>query len=165
MKSAYLGLGSNLGNRMAFLRGGRDLLISRRDIILTLFAGIYEAKAIGGPPESPSFLNTVLQIQTSLQPYELLEVCLEVEEQFGRTRGSHWAPRTMDIDILMYADLILTDERLTVPHPRLTERAFVLVPLSQIATDIMHPVSQKTIGELASECPGTDDVALVRTSW
>ena len=126
METAYLGLGSNLGNRMAFLRGGRDLLIGRQDLSLTQFAGIYEAKAIGGPPESPSFLNTVLQIQTSLQPYQLLEVCLEVEEQFGRTRGTRWAPRTLDIDILMYANVIITDNRLMIPHPRLTERAFVL---------------------------------------
>ena len=100
MNTAYLGLGSNLGNRMAFLRGGRDALISKPGIDFVKASGVYETEAVGGPPDNPLFLNSVLEIKTSLSPQELLQACLAVEDDFGRSRPVRWAPRTLDIDIL-----------------------------------------------------------------
>ena len=100
MNTAYLGLGSNLGNRMAFLRSGRDALVDLSEIVLIRAAGVYETEAVGGPPENPLFLNTALQIETTLEPQQLLAACLAIEDEFGRSRPVRWAPRTLDIDIL-----------------------------------------------------------------
>ena len=165
MKTAFLGLGSNLGNRLAFLRGGRDILSKQAGIELIQASGVYETEAIGGPPDNPLFLNTVLQIQTSLEPDQLLEACLEAENEFGRSRAVRWAPRTLDIDILFYDDQVLCEEHLTVPHPRLQERAFVLAPLLGIAPDLKHPLLDQTIAELAAESAGIAELVPLRTSW
>lgn len=165
MNTAYLGLGSNLGNRLAFLRGGRDALIDHSDIELVRAAGVYETEAIGGPPDNPFFLNTVLQIQTTLAPYPLLEACLSVEDAFGRSRPVRWAPRTLDIDILFYTDQILSEENLTIPHPRLHERAFVLAPLLEIAPDLRHPLLDQTVTELAAASSGVAELVPFRTTW
>jgi 2-amino-4-hydroxy-6-hydroxymethyldihydropteridine diphosphokinase len=165
MNTAYLGLGSNLGNRLAFLRGGRDALVDRPEIELLRAAGVYETEAIGGPPDNPLFLNTVLQIQTTLAPLQLLEACLAVEDDFGRSRPVRWAPRTLDIDILFYADQILSEELLTIPHPRLQERAFVLAPLMEIAPDLRHPLLDQTVTELAAASIGVEELVPFRTTW
>lgn len=165
MNTAYLGLGSNLGNRLAFLRGGRDTLINRPGIELIQVSGVYETEAIGGPPDNPLFLNTVLEIQTSLEARQLLEACLAAEDEFGRSRPVRWAPRTLDIDILFYADQIICEERLTIPHPRLQERAFVLAPLLEIAPDFKHPLLDQTITELAAGSAGIAELVPLRTTW
>jgi 2-amino-4-hydroxy-6-hydroxymethyldihydropteridine diphosphokinase len=165
MNSAYLGLGSNLGNRMAFLRSGRDSLVDRFDIALIRAAGVYETEAVGGPPENPLFLNTVLQIETSLEPHQLLAACLSIEDEFGRTRPARWAPRTLDIDILFYADRVICEEDLIIPHPRLQERSFVLAPLREIAPDLRHPLLDQTINELATASAGIEELVPMRTSW
>ena len=165
MNTAYLGLGSNLGNRMAFLRGGRDALTSNPGIELVRAAGIYETKAIGGPPENPKFLNSVLEIETSLDAHKLLETCLAVEDEFGRTRPARWAPRTLDIDILFYDDQVICEETLIIPHPRLHERAFVLAPLLEIAPDFKHPLLDRTITEIAKGSIGIAELAPLRESW
>lgn len=165
MNTAYLGLGSNLGNRLAFLRGGRDTLINRPGIELIQVSGVYETEAIGGPPDNPLFLNTVLEIQTSLEARQLLEACLAAEDEFGRSRPVRWAPRTLDIDIIFYADQIICEERLTIPHPRLQERAFVLAPLLEIAPDFKHPLLDQTITELAAGSAGIAELVPLRTTW
>lgn len=165
MNTAYLGLGSNLGNRLAFLRGGRDALLKQAEIELILAAGIYETEAVGGPPDSPPFLNTVLLLQTSLDPYQLLDACLAAENEFGRSRPMRWAPRTLDIDILFYDNLVISEDRLTVPHPRLQERAFVLAPLLEIAPDLKHPLLDQTIAELAADSAGVAELVPLRTTW
>lgn len=165
MNTAYLGLGSNLGNRLAFLRGGRNALIDRPDIELIQVSGVYETEAIGGPPDNPLFLNTVLQIQTTLGPQQLLEACLAVEDEFGRSRPVRWAPRTLDIDILFYTDQVISEERLTIPHPRLQERAFVLAPLVEIAPEFRHPLLEQTVTELAAENAGVAELVPLRTTW
>ncbi|HSO10197.1 MAG TPA: 2-amino-4-hydroxy-6-hydroxymethyldihydropteridine diphosphokinase, partial [Desulfoprunum sp.] len=121
MVIAYLGLGSNLGNRLAFLRGGRDSLTSRFDIVLLRASGVFETEAVGGPPDNPPFLNAVLEIETSLSPRDLLAACQAVEDEFGRTRPMEWAPRTLDIDLLMYGEATISETDLQVPHPRLHE--------------------------------------------
>ena len=165
MNTAYLGLGSNLGNRLAFLRGGRDALVDQSGIELIQTAGVYETKAIGGPEGNPLFLNTVLEIQTSLEAHQLLKACLAVEDEFGRSRPVRWAPRTLDIDILFYADQVICEERLTIPHPRLQERDFVLAPLMEIAPDFKHPLLDQTITELAAGSSGVAALAPLRTTW
>jgi len=165
MNTAYLGLGSNLGNRMAFLRSGRDTLVAQPGIVLIRAAGVYETEAVGGPPENPLFLNTVLQIETSLEPQQLLATCMAVENEFGRSRPVRWSPRTLDIDILFYADQVICEENLTTPHPRLQERAFVLAPLREIAPDLRHPLLEQTITALAAECAGVEELVPMRTSW
>jgi 2-amino-4-hydroxy-6-hydroxymethyldihydropteridine diphosphokinase len=165
MNTAYLGLGSNLGNRMAFLRSGRDTLVDQPGIVLIRAAGVYETEAVGGPPENPLFLNTVLQIETSLEPQQLLATCMAVENEFGRSRPVRWSPRTLDIDILFYADQVICEENLTTPHPRLQERAFVLAPLREIAPDLRHPLLEQTITALAAECAGVEELVPMRTSW
>ena len=165
MNTAYLGLGSNLGNRMAFLRSGRDTLVDQSGIVLIRAAGVYETEAVGGPPENPLFLNTVLQIETSLEPQQLLATCMAVEDEFGRSRPVRWSPRTLDIDILFYADLVICEENLTIPHPRLQGRAFVLAPLREIAPDLRHPLLEQTISVLAAGCAGVEELVPMRTSW
>lgn len=165
MKTAYLGLGSNLGNRMAFLRSGRDTLVSQPGINLVKASGIYETEAVGGPPDNPLFLNTVLEITTGLAPQELLDACLSVEDEFGRSRPVRWAPRTLDIDILFYEDLVVCEEALIIPHPRLHERAFVLAPLLEIAPDFRHPLLGQSVSELASGSLGVATLEPLRESW
>ena len=165
MNTAYLGLGSNLGNRMAFLRGGRDTLINNPDVELIQASSVYETEAIGGPADNPLFLNAVLQIKTSLSPGQLLSTCLAVEDEFGRSRPVRWAPRTLDIDILFYGDQVVCQERLDIPHPRLQERAFVLAPLQEIAPDYKHPVLDKTVAELAAGSADVAELVPMRESW
>jgi 2-amino-4-hydroxy-6-hydroxymethyldihydropteridine diphosphokinase len=165
MNSAYLGLGSNLGNRLAFLRGAREALVNHPEIELIQASAVYETEAVGGPPDNPLFLNTVLQVQTSLTPQQLLATCLAIETEFGRSRPVRWAPRTIDIDILFYADQIISEEDLTIPHPRLQERAFVLAPLIEIAPDLKHPLLERSITELAAGSSGVAELVPLRTSW
>lgn len=165
MNTAYLGLGSNLGNRLAFLRGGRDTLVNRSDITLVQASGVYETEAVGGPPDNPLFLNTVLQVETSLSPEKLLEACLAVEDEFGRSRPVRWSPRTLDIDILFYEGQVICEEHLTIPHPRLQERSFVLAPLLEIAPDLTHPVLDKTVAEMAAGSSGVAELVPLRESW
>lgn len=165
MHTAYLGLGSNLGNRLAFLRGGRDALVSRPGIAFVQTASVFETEAIGGPSDNPLFLNSVLEVQTSLAPRELLEACLATEAEFGRSRPIRWAPRTLDIDILFYAEQVICEEELTIPHPRLQERPFVLAPLIEIAPHLKHPLLDQTITELAAGSSGVSELVPLRTSW
>lgn len=165
MSTAYLALGSNLGNRLAFLRGGRDILAKSPAIELIQASGVYETEAVGGPADNPLFLNAVLEIQTTFDPEQLLEACLAAEDEFGRSRPIRWAPRTLDIDILLYADRVLCEEDLTIPHPRLQERAFVLAPLLEIAPDLKHPLLDQTITELAASCSGVAELAPLRSTW
>jgi 2-amino-4-hydroxy-6-hydroxymethyldihydropteridine diphosphokinase len=165
MTTAYLGLGSNLGNRLAFLRGGRDSLCNRFDIALSRASAVYETLAVGGPADNPAFLNAVLEIETALEPHELLAACLAVENEFGRTRPMAWAPRTLDIDLLLYGEVVVDEAALHLPHLRLHERAFVLAPLNELVPDLHHPVLRKTIRSLVAELPPGTIPAPLRMIW
>ena len=129
----YLGLGSNLGDRLANLTAALRGL-ENRDVRTLRSSRVYETDPVGGPPQ-PEYLNAVIEVETALEPRDLLSVCLEVEDELGRERGERWGPRTIDIDLLTYGDREIDEPNITVPHPRMHERAFVLVPLLELDAD------------------------------
>jgi len=144
--TVYLGLGSNLGNRQKNIDMALELLSQRMQI--KKVSSIYETDPIGNT-DQPRFLNIVCQVNTILEPQELLTLGKGIEFKLGRTPGYEVnSPRTIDIDILLYGATVMNTEKLTIPHPKLTERAFVLVPLSEIAPDAVHPVMKKTARQL-----------------
>ncbi len=130
MTRAYIGLGSNLGDRTRVLRAAIDRLAHK--VTVTAASSVYET-APWGRRDQPPFLNCCVAVDTSLAPRELLALLLGVETELGRTRGEPWGPRTIDLDLLLFGDEAITSADLVVPHPRLIERAFVLVPLAEIA--------------------------------
>jgi len=132
--TAYLGLGSNLGDRLANLREAAALLGAQEGLKVLRSSRVYESDPVAGPPQ-PEYLNAVLEVETSLSPIELLGVCQRVEKALGRVRGERWGPRTMDVDVLTYDDETLDEPELRVPHPRMHERGFVLIPLSELDPD------------------------------
>lgn len=143
--TVYLGLGSNMGNRKANLDKGLELLSQR--VRLGRLSATYDTAPVGNT-QQPRFLNLVCQVYTRLAPMELLTLAKGIESKLGRTLSERNAPRPLDIDILFYGDQIIETPKLVIPHPRLEERDFVLVPLVEIAPNLVHPVSSKTIKEL-----------------
>jgi len=143
--TVYLGLGSNMGNRKDNLDKGLEFLSHRAQI--GQVSSIYDTTP-EGDVEQPRFLNLTCQILTRLAPMELLTLVKGIESKLGRTPAEPNTPRPLDIDILFYADQIVDSPKLVIPHPRLAERDFILVPLAEIAPDLVHPVSGKTIKEL-----------------
>jgi 2-amino-4-hydroxy-6-hydroxymethyldihydropteridine diphosphokinase len=133
---AYLGIGSNLGDRLAYLQLAVDELGRRPGVDLVAVSRVYETAPVGGPPQDPYF-NAVVAIDTSMEPIELLHECRRIEERAGRVRVEHWGPRTLDVDILLLDDCRVDLPDLTLPHPRMRERGFVLAPLRDVAPDLV----------------------------
>lgn len=144
MNKAYLGLGTNMGEREIYLSSAVKLLDNYENIVVTNKSKIYETKAWGYTDQA-DFLNMCIEIKTSLNEYELLKVCQEVELKLNRERIIRWGPRTIDVDILFFNDIILNNEDLCIPHPRISERAFVLIPLMDINKNLL--IKGKVIGE------------------
>ncbi|MGD0152924.1 MAG: 2-amino-4-hydroxy-6-hydroxymethyldihydropteridine diphosphokinase [Thermacetogeniaceae bacterium] len=140
---AYIGLGSNLGDRAVYLAAARQSLAGTPGILIARTSSLYETEPVGYTDQG-WFLNQVAEIATSLAPYELLQVLQGIEQDLGRRRLIRWGPRVIDLDLLLYGDAMLTDPDLTVPHPRIYERSFVLAPLCEIAPDYVHPDGQTT---------------------
>lgn len=156
LTTIYLLLGSNLGDRALLMRTATDR-IGERIGDVTRASGLYETAPWGGI-EQPAFLNQVLEISTILAPEEVLRIILEIEHELGRVRYERWGARHLDIDILYFGKIVMDTPRLTVPHPRLHERRFTLVPLAEIAPKFMHPVLEKTNTELLEVCADTEAV-------
>jgi 2-amino-4-hydroxy-6-hydroxymethyldihydropteridine diphosphokinase len=144
---AFIGLGSNMGDRAAHLGAARCALAGSEGIDITGASSIYETEPVGYT-EQGWFLNQVVGIATGLDPFDLLRVLLEIEQKLGRQRSIRWGPRVIDLDLLLYGDAVLNSPELTVPHPRLYERGFVLAPLSEIAPQHVHPDGRTTLEHL-----------------
>ncbi len=157
---AAIALGSNLGDRQAHLELALDAIARTPNITLASHSQFYETVAVG--PPQPNYLNACVLISTQLTPEELLNTLLQIELQLGRIRRERWGPRTLDLDILLFADQVIRRPELQIPHPRMHERAFVLVPLAEIAPHWVEPVSGLAIAQLldAVDCSGVKKLAL-----
>ncbi len=153
-EQVYVAMGSNLGDRDAHLAAGLAALRATEGVEVVAVSPLYETDPVGPPPQGP-YLNGAIELATTLAPDSLLDRLLEIEVSRGRSRGpDRNAARTLDLDLLLYGDLVIDEPGLTVPHPRLHERPFVLVPLVQIAPEAVHPVLGLTVQRLRDRLPG-----------
>ena len=153
-QQAAIALGSNLGDCRATLEGALAALDADPDVRLLRRSAWYRSAPVG--PPQPDYLNGCAVLAVSLTPEGLLDRLQATEARFGRVRAERWGPRTLDLDLILFGDLILSGERLQIPHPRLQERAFVLVPLAEIAPDWIEPHTGRTVAALARAL-GEDD--------
>jgi len=142
--TAYLSLGSNMDDRLDYLRRALAKLRDAGKIRLTKISSVYETDPVGYT-EQGKFLNLAVKLETEWSPFDLLDICQKIEQQLGRKRIIRWGPRTVDVDILLYNREQIDSERLTIPHPRMLKRAFVLVPLAEIDPDLVIPGTGKTV--------------------
>ena len=161
VRDVFVAMGSNVGDRLAHLRGALGALHEDADVRVLAASPIYESPAMTASPAEagPDFLNAVVKLSTTLDAGALLERLQAIERRAGRRREEErrWAPRTLDLDILIFGDEVIRREQLTVPHPRLAERRFVLKPLADLASDYLVPAPfKRTVAELLDECPDPD---------
>ena len=150
MPQALISLGSNLGERAENLdRAVRELRLTPGMQVIAI-SSWHATQPVGGPPGQREFLNGAALLETTLAPHELLARLLEIEASLGRVRSERWGPRMIDLDLLLYDDLVLNVPDLVVPHPRMAERGFVLEPAAEIAGTLFHPTMGKTVSELAA---------------
>ncbi len=156
MKKVYLGLGSNIGDRKANLSRALTLLGDR--VKINVVSSIYETEPVGYD-DQPKFLNAVCLARTNLGPLQLLSLVKSIESSMGRETGLPNGPRIIDIDIILFGNMSVIDPELTIPHPRMSERAFVLIPLAEIApADLIHPFTRERIADMAEEVAGREGV-------
>lgn len=147
-RTAGIAIGSNLGDSKKIVKDAVKIIGSRENIELIKVSSWYQTKPVG--PPQPDYINGCITIKTSLTPQELLQNLMEIEAQFGRERKERWGARTLDLDIIFYGDLVLSTPELEIPHPRMRERSFVLIPLAEIAPHWIDPVTGLTVLKLNS---------------
>jgi len=147
MARVFIALGSNMGDRAANIASALARLGELPKTQLVRMSSLIETEPVG-PAGQGRFLNGAAQIETQLEPSELLGALHNIEDELGRVRAEHWGPRTIDLDLLLYDDRVVDAPGLQVPHPRMAEREFVLAPLAEIAPDTVHPVSGRSVGEM-----------------
>ena len=162
MAIVYLSLGSNIGDRVGYLQQATLLLKAIPEISVISTSSFYESEPWKMDSEN-WFVNAVVQISTTLSPEKLLDECMRIEAQLGRKRTRGYQDRTIDIDILFYDDLVIHTETLTIPHPHFHKRAFVMVPMLEIAQDFVHPLFKKTVMQLYEELENPEMVLLYGT--
>ena len=154
----FLGLGSNLGDRESWIRRALEAL-ELRGVEIVQSSSIYETEPVGFVGQ-PDFLNLAVEVKTGLDPSSLMDACLKIEQSLGRRRGAKDGPRNIDIDLLYYGNTVTSSPDLTLPHPRIAERAFVLTPLAEIAPGFLAPESGKTVSEMLQACPDSSRILL-----
>lgn len=157
MPLSYIGFGSNIGDRLAHIQNALDTLSKTEGITLQRISSIYTTDPVGYE-EQAQFLNGVAAIQTTLSPLPLLHILKDIETAIGRKHRTRWGPREIDLDILIYGDLCVQTEKLVIPHPEMHLRGFVLVPLAEIAPNLVHPVFQETIQTLRNRLEDSKSV-------
>jgi 2-amino-4-hydroxy-6-hydroxymethyldihydropteridine diphosphokinase len=164
MAQVFVGLGSNLGDRRKFLRRAIIEMEGLKQTVLKNYSFIYETEPLG-LREQPIFLNMVAELDSSLQPRELLQELKDIEKLLGRTKTERWGPREIDVDLLYYSREIINEEGLLLPHPEVANRRFVLVPMKDIAANFLDPLKKQTIAELLIRCPDTSAVRKLPTPF
>ena len=157
--TAYLALGSNMGDRLANLKSALNLLVNQAEVIVVNTSSIYETQPVGFLNQG-SFLNMVIRVDTGHAPKKLLESCLKIEGEIGRKRDVRWGPRTIDLDILLYNQENIETEDLIIPHPRMHERAFVMIPLVEVNQDIHIQSVEKPINKWVENLPDKKGVRI-----
>lgn len=159
---AYIGIGSNIGDRLGYIQQSVTMLSSYEGVELLESSGFYETEPYGFKDQN-WFVNAIVKIRTTLSPVDLLHACQCVEEKLGRVREKKWGPRTIDLDILFYDDLVMDTDILTIPHPGMSERAYCIVPMLELDEDFIHPVLNKTMLQIHSDLESVDEVFLYGT--
>ncbi|WP_044895770.1 2-amino-4-hydroxy-6-hydroxymethyldihydropteridine diphosphokinase [Bacillus alveayuensis] len=159
VNNVYIALGSNIGNRLRYLHDAVKKLDEHEQISVVDTSSIYETEPVGYV-EQDDFLNMVIQVKTTLSPFALFEVTQKIEIVLGRKREIHWGPRTLDLDILLYNHENIETEQLIIPHPRMLERAFVLVPLLELNPNIDIPSNQKSLRLIIDELPDKEGIRI-----
>ncbi len=160
MPTAYIGLGSNMGDKSGNILKSLDLLGQFKKIKVVKRSSLYETEPVGYEDQD-WFVNAVAELETELSPRELLDALMKIEQDMGRKREIKWGPRTIDLDILLYDQLCLNEPDLIIPHPRMHERSFVLVPLAEIAPNVKHQSLDRTINELLKSLNSAKLVKLI----
>jgi 2-amino-4-hydroxy-6-hydroxymethyldihydropteridine diphosphokinase len=161
LADAFLGLGSNVGDREAYLKASREAVNKLKKTTLIRSSSIYETEPWGVKNQNP-FLNQVIEIETELTPLELFAACQKIEKKLKRRKREKWGPREIDIDLLLYGEFVIDNKKIQIPHPRLSERRFVLVPLSEMAPQLKVQGLDRSVEELLDVCPDRGAVKFYR---